>query len=146
MCDVTIDENSRKFAIWVLFPKMTLGDSPKMLPIWVSNKILQSFCTWKIFMLVNDISNNKSILSKINYCCLNSKIIWFEFFWERFLRDKTKIRKNISVYSKMIPWELIIILLMMVVFNSRGHLGQLVTTAILKTLHPIWTVLKKYLR
>ena len=30
--------NWRKFAknnFWVLFPKMTLGDSPKMLPIWV---------------------------------------------------------------------------------------------------------------
>ena len=46
----------------------------------------------------------------------------------------------------MFLWELIMLILMIVMFNSVRNLGRLVTSAISKTSHPIWIVLKKYFR
>ena len=46
----------------------------------------------------------------------------------------------------MIPWELIMLILMMAVFIFEENLDRLVKNAISKTSHPICIAFKKYFR
>ena len=79
------------------------------------------------------LNRNKHILSKH---------LHMNHFWEN---KETFTEKQFS-YSKMIPWELIMIILMMATFYCKENLGRLVTKTILYSQQPILIAMKKYFR